>query len=196
MTTDQTTEPQKPGRAKLALLPILFFLALAALFWKGLFGDPATLPSALIGKEVPSFALPAVPGLSVPGLATADLKKGDVTFVNVWASWCIPCREEAPALMELAKRQDLRLVAINYKDKPDQAQSFLTELGQPFSAIGFDEKGRAGIDWGTYGVPESYIVDGTGVIRFKLVGGVMQAMADGTLEAEITKARTPLPAQP
>jgi cytochrome c biogenesis protein CcmG/thiol:disulfide interchange protein DsbE len=191
-----TAEPQKPRRAGLALLPILAFAALAALFWKGLFGDPNTLPSALIGKPVPEFSLGPVPGLDVPGLATADLKKGDVTLVNVWASWCIPCREEQPSLVELAKRPDLRLVSINYKDKPDNALSFLKQLGQPFTAVGFDDRGRAGIDWGTYGVPESYIVDGSGMIRFKLVGGIMQAMANGTLDAEITKAKTPLPPAP
>ncbi len=191
-----TAEPQKPRRAGLALLPILVFAALAALFWKGLFGDPNTLPSALIGKPVPEFSLGPVPGLDVPGLATADLKKGDVTLVNVWASWCIPCREEQPSLVELAKRPDLRLVSINYKDKPDNALSFLKQLGQPFTAVGFDDRGRAGIDWGTYGVPESYIVDGSGMIRFKLVGGIMQAMANGTLDAEITKAKTPLPPAP
>jgi cytochrome c biogenesis protein CcmG/thiol:disulfide interchange protein DsbE len=194
MTID--SEPKARRRLGPALIPVIFFVALAALFWKGLFGDPATLPSALIGKPAPEFSLPPVPGLDVPGLATADLKKGDVTLVNVWASWCIPCRQEAPDLMELAKRKDIRLVAINYKDKPENALSFLAQLGQPFAAVGFDDKGRAGIDWGTYGVPESYIVDGSGVIRFKLVGGIMQAMADGSLNAEIDKARTPLPASP
>jgi cytochrome c biogenesis protein CcmG, thiol:disulfide interchange protein DsbE len=166
------TESQSASRSRgwLTLLPIAVFLVLAALFYRGLSGDPAEVPSVLINKPVPDFTLAPIAALNLPGLATGDLKKGEVTLVNVWASWCVPCRTEHPLLMELARREDLRVVGINYKDDPENARRFLITLGVPFTAVGSDVDGRASVDWGVYGVPESFLVDGEGVIRLKWIG--------------------------
>lgn len=161
---------QSRWRAWLTLLPVAAFALLAVLFYRGLSGNPSDVPSVLINKPVPDFALAPIEGLDLPGLASGDLKKGDVTLVNVWASWCVPCREEHPLLMELAQRSDLRVVGINYKDDPENARRFLVTLGIPFTAIGSDPNGRAAVDWGVYGVPESFLVDGSGTIRLKWIG--------------------------
>lgn len=173
--------PAPPARRRLiVLVPLLVFLALAALFLFRLgSGDPARLPSALIGRPVPDTPLPPVAGLvrdgvPVPGVAGADFKDA-VTLVNVWASWCVPCRTEHPLLMELAKREDIRVVGINYKDDPDNARRFLMTLGMPFAAVGGDPNGRTAVDWGVYGVPESFLVDGEGVIRMKWIGPLSTA---------------------
>lgn len=174
-------------------LPVLLFAGLALLFWKGLSGDPSTLPSTLINKPVPAFQLAAVDGLDLPGLSDADLKKGKVTVVNIWASWCGPCRQEHPLLMELSKRQDIVLVGINNKDDAANAARFLGALGQPFAAIGADTTGRTTIDWGGYGVPETFIVDGKGIIRHKHVGPLTAEILAGDFETEIKKAASPLP---
>jgi cytochrome c biogenesis protein CcmG, thiol:disulfide interchange protein DsbE len=173
-----------------ALLPVLAFILVGFLFWRGLSGDPGTLPSVLLNKPVPAFALAAIPELGVPGLQGADLKSGKVTLVNIWASWCAPCRAEHPVLMELSKRGDITLVGINNKDKPDNALRFLETLGQPFAAVGADTTGRTTIDWGGYGVPETFIIDGKGNIRHKHVGPLVNA---AVLDAEIKKAAQPLP---
>lgn len=178
---------------KLLLLPVLIFAGFVVLFWRGLSGDPSTLPSVLVGKEAPVFELAAVPGLGVPGLASADLKKGKVSVVNIWASWCVPCRAEQPVLLELAKRTDIVLVGINNKDDADNAVRFLSTLGQPYAAVGADTNGRVAIDWGGYGVPESYIVDGNGKIRYRHVGPLSAEDITGGFDAEIKKAQTPLP---
>lgn len=185
---------QSPRRGwRLAIVPALIFAALAALFWRGLSGDPSEIPSALIGKEVPNFSLPALEGIGVPGFDTASLKAGQVTVVNVWASWCVPCRQEHPLLTELAKRRDIRLYGINYKDEPENARRFIGTLGLPFEAVGVDEDGRVAIDFGVYGVPETFIVDGMGKIRFKWIGPLTPGALAGTLATEIEKAKTPLP---
>ena len=181
------TTPRRPG---LALVPLAVFAGLALFFFKGLGGNPQDIPSALIGATVSEFALPAIPGLNIPGLKTADLKTGNVSVVNVWASWCGPCRGEHPVLMALAKRTDLALVSINYKDRPDQAAAFLNGLGQPFAKAGADERGKAAIDWGIYGVPETFIVDGKGVIRFKWIGPLTEEAIKGAFSAEIEKAKS------
>jgi cytochrome c biogenesis protein CcmG/thiol:disulfide interchange protein DsbE len=166
------TETPSPAGARgwLTILPVAVFLVLVALFYRGLSGDPAEVPSVLINKPVPDFTLAPVEALNLPGLATADLKKGDITLVNVWASWCVPCRTEHPLLMELGRREDLRVVGINYKDDPENARRFLNTLGVPFAAVGGDPDGRTAVDWGVYGVPESFLVDGEGVIRLKWIG--------------------------
>ncbi|MFL5260552.1 MAG: DsbE family thiol:disulfide interchange protein [Hyphomicrobiales bacterium] len=158
------------GRRWLVLLPIAAFLLIAGLFYKGLFGDPAEIPSVLIDKPAPRFDLPPVEGLGRPGFGSADLAKGGVTLVNVWGSWCVPCRSEHPLLMALAGRADVKLYGINYKDEPENARRFLGSLGNPFAAIGADPSGRTAIDWGVYGVPETFIVDGKGVVRGKWIG--------------------------
>jgi cytochrome c biogenesis protein CcmG, thiol:disulfide interchange protein DsbE len=176
----------------LTILPVLVFAGLALLLWKGLSGDPSTLPSVLINKPVPNFMLPAVSELQVPGLTDADLKKGSVTIVNIWASWCGPCRQEHPILMELAKRKDIVLVGINNKDDPANAARFLGALGQPFSAVGADTTGRVTIDWGGYGVPETFIVDGQGMIRHKHVGPLTAEIVEGVFNQKIKDAMMPL----
>lgn len=187
------SEKQPPRRRLwLVLLPVILFAGLAALFWRGLSGNPSEIPSALIGKPVPEVTLPAIPEMGVPAFDTASLKAGGVTVINVWASWCGPCRLEHPLLQDLAKRTDIRLVGINYKDDPENARRFLGTLGQPFAAIVSDEKGRAAVDWGVYGVPETFIVDGRGIIRYKWIGPLTEEGLTGTLNTEIEKAKTPL----
>ena len=185
-----TTE--RRSRLWLVLIPVVVFAALAALFWKGLSGEPSKIPSALIGKPVPEFTLDAVPGLGVPGFATADLRSGKVTVVNVWASWCAPCRVEHPLLIELAKRSDIALFGINYKDEPENSVRFLGTLGQPFAAVGMDGNGRAAVDWGVYGVPETFIIDGQGLIRYKHIGPLTPEALTGKFAEEIEKAKAPL----
>lgn len=179
-------------RLRLALIPVAAFLLLAALFWRGLSGDPSDLPSALIGKPVPEFSLGPIEGLGVPGFDSAGLRTGQVTVVNVWASWCGPCRVEHPLITELAKRRDIRLYGLNYKDDPENARRFLGTLGQPYAAVGADEKGRVAVDWGVYGVPETFIVDGAGMIRYKWIGPLTRESLSGVLAAEIEKAKSPV----
>ncbi|MES2905967.1 MAG: DsbE family thiol:disulfide interchange protein [Pseudomonadota bacterium] len=158
----------------LTLLPIIFFAALAAIFFLRIkAGDPAILPSALIGKIIPDFTLPALPKSNLPGFSSTDLKQNRMTLVNVWASWCGPCRAEHPVLMmlaEQAKKGEFEVFGMNYKDRPQAALDFIADQGNPYSRIGMDDSGRTGIDWGVYGVPETFIVDGSGKIVFKHVG--------------------------
>jgi cytochrome c biogenesis protein CcmG/thiol:disulfide interchange protein DsbE len=158
------------------ILPGLIFLILAALFAVQLISgrNPAEVPSALINKPVPAFSLAPLEGLMaggkpVPGFSNEDLK-GRVTVVNVWASWCAPCRQEHPLLVDLAKDPSVRVVGINQRDNPDNARRFLGTLGNPYSAVGVDPNGRASIDWGVYGVPETFIVGPDGTIRHKHIG--------------------------
>ena len=166
------------------LLPVLVFAALALLFLVRLYsGDPSQVPSALIGRPVPAFALEPLEGLQaqgqpVPGLASEDLK-GRVSVVNVWASWCGPCREEHPLLMELARDPSIRVVGINYKDNPENARRFLGNFGNPFAAVGTDPSGRAAIDWGVYGVPETFVIGPDGTIRHKHIGPLTPAAMAG-----------------
>ena len=181
-----------PRRRWVLALPLLVFAALAALFWFRLGVDPAKLPSALIGRAAPQTALPALPGLldngvPVPGLDPAAFK-GKVSIVNVWASWCVPCHEEAPLLTELGRDKRLQLVGINYKDAPDNARRFLGRYGNPFAIVGTDGNGRAAIEWGVYGVPETFIVGRDGRVAYKLVGGVTAENFENVLKVEIEKA--------
>lgn len=163
-------------RRLLVLLPLALFAGLAALFLVRLLSgaDPGAVPSALIGRPAPPLALAAVPGLDaggapVPGIGPAELK-GRVTVVNVFASWCAPCRVEHPLLMALAKEGAARIVGIASKDEPENARRFLGRFGNPFAAVGLDQDGRAGIEWGVYGVPETFVVGPDGTIRHKQVG--------------------------
>ena len=180
-------------RPLLMALPLLFFLGLAMLFWFRLGdGDPSRIPSALIGRPAPQTVLPPLAGLladgvQVPGLDPAILK-GRISLVNVWASWCVPCHDEAPLLTELAKDWRLQLVGINYKDTPDNARRFLGRYGNPFDVVGVDGNGRAAIEWGVYGVPETFIVGREGTILYKLVGPITPDNVDAVLKAEIDKA--------
>ena len=158
-------------RRLIFILPLVLFAVLAGYFALGLTRDPSILPSALIDKPVPEFTLPPLLK-DGQGLASADLK-GKVQLVNVFASWCVPCRIEHPVLMRLAKEQGVTVKAINYKDKPEDAVRWLNQGGNPYSAIGADQDGRVSIDWGVYGVPETYVIDAQGRIRYKVVGPVM-----------------------
>jgi cytochrome c biogenesis protein CcmG, thiol:disulfide interchange protein DsbE len=168
-----------PRMRFLYLLPALVFAALSLLFlYRLATGDATKIPSALIGRPAPTFALEALPGLvqngqQVPGFTSDDLKAGRVTVVNVWASWCGPCRQEHPTLIELAKNPAVRMAGINYKDAPDNARRFLGSLGNPYALNGVDPSGRTGIDWGVYGVPETFIVGPDGTIRHKHIGPLM-----------------------
>ena len=176
-------------RSLLVFLPLLGFIALAGLLLLRLFaGDASRLPSALIGHPVPSFALAPVEGLGKPGLMTADLAVGQVTLVNVFASWCVPCRQEAPALM-LLSQGGTRIVGIAYKDRPDNTRRFLGAEGDPYAAVGADVSGRTGIDFGVYGVPETYVVKGDGTISAKIVGPLTAENIRGELLPAIAKAK-------
>jgi cytochrome c biogenesis protein CcmG/thiol:disulfide interchange protein DsbE len=166
----------RPRLRVLYILPVAVFIGLTILFMVRLStgGDPSQVPSALIGKPVPSFQLAPLEGLlakgqPVPGFGSQDLK-GRTTVVNVWASWCVPCRDEHPLLVELARDPSIRLVGITFKDDPDNARRFLGQMGNPFAAVGVDPKGRTAIDWGVYGVPETFIVGPDGTIRYKQFG--------------------------
>jgi cytochrome c biogenesis protein CcmG/thiol:disulfide interchange protein DsbE len=159
----------KPVRLLLALLPLAVLVALLSVFALNINRDPSLIQSVLIDKPAPEFSLAAVEGTGVPGFDTAALT-GEVTVVNVFASWCIPCRDEHPVLEALKQQTGVRLFGMNQKDAAENAVAFLTELGNPYDAIGADSSGRASIDWGVYGVPETFIVDAKGVIRFKHVG--------------------------
>jgi cytochrome c biogenesis protein CcmG, thiol:disulfide interchange protein DsbE len=180
-------------RRWLVALPLIGFALLAVLLLARLYGgDPSRLPSALIGRPAPQTILPALPGLvrdgaQVPGLDPA-MFKGKVSVVNVWASWCVPCHDEAPLLTELGKDKRLQLVGINYKDSSDNARRFLGRYGNPFGIVGVDGNGRASIEWGVYGVPETFIVGREGTIVYKLVGPVTPANFDRVLKAEIERA--------
>lgn len=185
--------PSASGRSFIVAIPLVMFAALAGLFLVRLGGgDPSRIPSALIGAAAPATILPALEGLAradaaVPGLE-ASAFKDRVSLVNVWASWCVPCHAEAPLLTTLAGERDLQMVGINYKDSAENARRFLGRYGNPFSIVGVDSNGRAAIEWGVYGVPETFIVGRDGRIAYKLVGGIT---ADNlaTLKREIDKAR-------
>ncbi len=165
----------RSGRAWV-FVPLAIFLAVAIMFQFALkSGDPSKLPSALIGKPVPATDFPALDGLTrgtgaVPGFTAGDLAKDGVTVVNFWASWCAPCVEEHPLLVALAKEPGLKLVGVNYKDDAENARRFLGRYGNPFAALGVDQKGRGAIEWGVYGMPETFVVDGKGRIAYKHVG--------------------------
>ncbi|MBI1204557.1 MAG: DsbE family thiol:disulfide interchange protein [Rhodopseudomonas sp.] len=193
MTSTSDSGAPVKRRNFLVLLPLLVFIGIAALFLFGLGeGDPSKLPSALIGKPVPVTNLPPIEELSqngkpVPGLNNATLS-GKVSLVNVWASWCVPCHDEVPFLEQLSHDKRIQLVGINYKDAPDNARRFLNRYGNPFMAAGADLKGRTSIDWGVYGVPETFLVGRDGRIAYKLVGPISAANLKAVLEPEIEKA--------
>ena len=193
MSEPSATDKAPRASRWLMALPLIAFIALAGIFWFRLgSGDPSRIPSALIGHPAPQTALPALDGLTnngaqVPGLDPATFK-GKVSVVNVWASWCIPCHDEAPLLTELGKDTRLQVVGINYKDAPENARRFLGRYGNPFGIVGVDGNGRAAIEWGVYGVPETFIVGRQGTIVYKMVGPVTPDNIDSVLRAEIDKA--------
>jgi cytochrome c biogenesis protein CcmG/thiol:disulfide interchange protein DsbE len=193
MSTPPVESANKTKRNILVLLPLLAFLGLAALFFIRLgAGDASHIPSALIGRPAPQTDLPPVAGLErggkpVPGLSNATFA-GAVTLVNVWASWCIPCADEVPQLEQLARDKRIQLVGINYKDTPDNARRFLNRYGNPFVASGADVSGRTSIDWGVYGVPETYLIGRDGTIAYKLIGPITPDNLVRVLDPEIAKA--------
>lgn len=173
----------------LFLVPLAVFAVLAVYFAVGLTKDPQKIPSALIDKPAPEFELPPIEGMDGPGFATADLKEGEVSVVNVFASWCVPCRAEHPLINELAERGIARVYGLNYKDKAEEARAWLERLGNNYTAIGADTSGRVGIDWGVYGVPETFVVDGSGRIRYKHVGPLDRKKLEQELIPVIRKVK-------
>ncbi len=178
------------------MLPLLFFMGIAGLFLFGLqTGDPSKLPSALIGKPIPTFALPPLEGLKengsqVPGFSNKDLAQGKVSIMNIWASWCVPCRIEHPFLVQIAKLSGAPLYGLNYKDGTEAARRFLGRYGNPYVAVGVDDSGSTAIDWGVYGVPETFIVGGDGTILYKHVGPIDGQIIEKVLMPAIKKARS------
>ena len=174
------------------LAPLVLFVGLMLLFLIRLYaGDPSRIPSALIGHPAPQTSLSALAGLerngeAVPGIDPAAFK-GAVTVLNVWASWCVECHDEALLLMQLSQDHRLRVIGINYKDKPENARRFLGRYGNPFVAAGADENGRAAIEWGVYGVPETFVIGRDGRIAYKLVGAITPGNSPA-LKAAIDKA--------
>ena len=166
-------------RRVLFVLPVVLLVGMAVLFAVGLRHDPSIVPSVLIDKPAPDFDLPPLLD-GKPGLATLDLNS-QVVLVNVFASWCIPCRVEHPLFMRLAEEGEVPIYGINYKDAPADAKRWLAELGDPYARIGADRDGRAAIEWGVYGVPETFVVDGTGTIRFKQVGPLTAQVLEKTI---------------
>ena len=193
MSENSTTDGAPQRSRWLMAAPLIAFAALAAIFWFRLgSGDPSRIPSALIGRPAPQTVLPPLDGLvnkgaPVPGLDPAVFK-GKVSIVNVWASWCVPCHDEAPLLMQLAQDSRVRLIGINYKDQPDNARRFLGRYGNPFAAAGADESGRAAIDWGVYGVPETFVIGKDARIAYKLVGPITPDNFEAVLKPQIEKA--------
>ena len=186
-----TSAPEAPPRRRIwLLLPLIVFLALVGLFYFRLgAGDPGRVPSALLNKPVPDFSLPALEGGQGPGLSDEDLATG-VYIVNVWASWCGPCRLEHPILMQLAGDKRFQVVGINYKDVPENAARFIGALGIPFAKIGADQNGKTGIDWGVYGVPETFVVK-DGIIVHKFIGPLSDEGLKSDLMPALEKALAP-----
>ena len=186
--------PQRsPLRVILVVLPLAVFIGLVVAFTFRLGNDdPSRLPSALIGRLAPATVLPPLEGLNVggalvPGLAAGALG-GRVSVVNVWASWCVPCHDEAPLLEALHSDKRFQMVGINYKDVTENARRFLGRYGNPFDAVGVDANGRAAIEWGVYGVPETFVIGRDGKIAFRLVGPITTENIDSVLKREIEKA--------
>ena len=186
-------ESQRPPRRRLlALAPLLIFGALAILFFARLFaGDASRIPSALIGQSAPPLDLPALDGAAA--LKDADLRQGHVSVVNIFASWCLPCHEEHAVLLDLAADKTLaakgvRLIGVAQKDEPENIRRFLGAKGNPYANVGVDSNGRASIDWGVYGVPETFVVKGDGTIAFKLVGPMTAEALAQVVRPEIEKA--------
>lgn len=183
---EEAFQPAGPRRLRF-FLPLAFFVVLAVVFAIGLTLNPREIPSPLIGKPVPDFDLPAVKGRKL-GLASADLR-GEVSIVNVFASWCTACRQEHPLWMQLQARGDVPIHGLNYKDKPDDAANWLDELGDPYTRTGADLAGRVGIDWGVYGVPETFVVDREGRIAYKHIGPINREVVSKKLMPMVEQLR-------
>jgi cytochrome c biogenesis protein CcmG/thiol:disulfide interchange protein DsbE len=176
----------RPKRARY-VIPVAIFAALAIIFAWGLTRDPKEIPSTLIGKAVPQFNLPAVKGRTA-GLANTDLR-GEVSLVNVFASWCPQCREEHPLIMQMKSQNVVTIHGLNYKDRPDDAAKWLDELGDPYTRTGADLNGRVGIDWGVYGVPETFVISKDARVAYKHIGPLTPKVLERTILPLIQRLR-------
>ena len=185
------TDAAKPRRTSIFyLLPVILFVGLAALFLLQLTSgrNNSDVPSALIGKKVPNFALTALEGSSKPTFTSESAKDNKLTLINVWASWCGPCRAEHPFVEALSQNENLTVYGLNYKDSDKNAIAFLEELGDPYDAIGTDHSGRVGIDFGVYGVPETFVVNREGTIVHKFIGPINASRLKDELIPAIERA--------
>jgi cytochrome c biogenesis protein CcmG/thiol:disulfide interchange protein DsbE len=179
----------------LRLLPVVIFAIVAGFFVMALRGgDPSRLPSTLVGKPVPQTVFPPIDGLEAngkpePGFVSGDLSKGRVSVINYWASWCAPCVDEHPLLEQLKSATNVDVYGVNYKDDPASARRFIGRYGNPYTAVGADPQGRAAIDWGVYGTPETFIVNGRGEVVYKHVGPITGESLSTKLLPAIEKAR-------
>lgn len=169
------------------LIPLVVVVGLIAVFAVGLRRNPKLVPSPLIGKPAPAFSLPTLKHAS-ESLTNVQLR-GQVSLVNVWASWCVSCRDEAAVLMALTRRGDVPVFGLDYKDERADALKWLSEYGDPYSAIGFDASGNVGINWGVYGVPETFVVDKQGYIRFKHIGPLTSRVVERQILPLVEKLR-------
>jgi cytochrome c biogenesis protein CcmG/thiol:disulfide interchange protein DsbE len=169
-------------------IPVSVFVVVAIALGVGLTLNPREIPSPLIGQTIPDFELAALKGRE-RGFGAADLRQGEVVLVNVFASWCIPCRQEHPLFMDLAQTGDIKIYGINYKDDPDEAAQWLATFGDPYYRAGADRDGRSSIDWGVYGVPETFIVDGNGTILYKRISVVTPKVLREEILPLIARAR-------
>lgn len=192
---ERSSAPRSRRRVSWVITPLVIFVGLALMFYYALqTGDPSRLPSALIGKPVPQFALQPVPelvdnGQPVPGFSNSELARGKPSVVNFWASWCVPCVQEHPVLVELVRRTGVDLYGINYKDQASAARRFLGHYGNPYRAVGVDGNGRTAIEWGVYGMPETFVVDGAGRIVYKHVGPISPEALEAKVIPAIEAAR-------
>lgn len=170
-----------------ALVPAVIFAILVVFFWTGLSLNPSEVPSPLIGKPVPGFSLPAL-GESSPEFSSARLS-GQVSLFNVWATWCVGCRQEHDMLLAIARENLVPVFGLNYKDERDKALRWLQELGDPYVANGFDQEGRVAIDWGVYGAPETFVIDAGGIIRYKHLGPITPQVWQQTLRPLILQLK-------
>jgi len=189
MANDAETAPSRDVARRLivAIVPLVVALALGVFLWEGLSLKPREIPSALIGKPAPAFELPALPGRE-PGLSSADLK-GEVSLVNVFASWCAACRIEHPLLLRLKDEKAVPIHGLAYKDDPQASLGWLAQHGDPYARIGADRAGRVGVDWGVYGVPETFVIDREGRIACKHIGPIMERDWERKLKPAIEAAR-------
>jgi cytochrome c biogenesis protein CcmG, thiol:disulfide interchange protein DsbE len=192
------TAGNAPGKKRFGIVavPLLVFLGMAGLFGLALTsGDPSKLPSALIGRQAPAISLPALAGANdpagqpTPGFQTGDLATGQVTVVNFWSSWCVPCVAEHPLLTELKTKANVRVFGVNYKDPEPGGRRFLGRYGNPFAAVGVDSGGRGAIEWGVYGMPETFVIDGQGRIVYKHVGALTEEAIATKIVPMINKSR-------
>jgi cytochrome c biogenesis protein CcmG, thiol:disulfide interchange protein DsbE len=180
----------------LRLLPVAMFVVVAVFFALALrTGDPSLLPSTLVGKPVPATTFPGIEGLAAAGnsgggFSSADLAKGKISVVNYWASWCVPCIDEHPLLETLKEQAGVDIYGINYKDQAANARRFLGRYGNPYTAVGTDAQGRAAIDWGVYGTPETFVINGRGNVIYKHVGPISEDSLKSKLLPIIEKAKT------